>query len=123
MSDQHDLFTDHYCLLRRDPAARRRLIDDPVAGLKEYFGAVPDGSYRVEAVPQEPDTITILLPAPPIGRDPTEADIDAAGRRIYDILFTDGIGGYLIPDQSLTWVLRDMRSMWAASAAARGRSS
>jgi hypothetical protein len=73
MSDQHDFFTDHYCLLRRDPAARRRLIDDPVAGLKEYFGSVPDGNYRVEIVPQEPDTITIVLPAPPAVGEPTAA--------------------------------------------------
>jgi hypothetical protein len=120
MSDQHDVFTDHYCLLRCDPAARRRLIDDPVAGLKEYFGAVPDGNYRVEVVPQEPDTITIVLPAPPAEGEhgPTAGDIDAASRRIYDMLFTDGIGGYLIPDKALTWVLRDMRSMWATAAAA-----
>ena len=104
-------------LLRRDPAARRRLIDDPVAGLKEYFGSVPDGDYRIEVVPQEPDTITIVLPAPPAEGEPTAADIDAASRRIYDMLFTDGIGGYLIPDEALTWVLRDMRSMWAAAAA------
>lgn len=116
MSDRHDFFTDHYCLLRRDPAARRRLIDDPVAGLKEYFGSVPDGNYRIEVVPQEPDTITIVLPAPPAEGEPTAADIDAASRRIYDMLFTDGIGGYLIPDEALTWVLRDMRSMWAAAA-------
>jgi hypothetical protein len=34
------------------------------------------------------------------------------------MLFTDGIGGYLIPDKALTWALRDMRSMWAAVAAA-----
>lgn len=32
------------------------------------------------------------------------------------MLFTDGIGGYLIPDEALTWVLRDMRSTWAAVA-------
>ena len=117
MSDPHDVFTDHYCLLRRDPAARRRLIDDPVAGLKDYFGSVPEGDYRIEVVPQEPDTITILLPAPPADRAPGAADIDAASRRIYDLLFTDGIGGYLIPDEALTWVLRDMRSAWAAAAA------
>lgn len=116
MSEQHDLFTDHYCLLRRDPAARRRLIDDPAAGLKEYFGSIPGGDYRIEVVPQELDTITIMLPAPPAEGAPTEADIDAASRRIYDMLFTDGIGGYLIPDSALTWVLRDMRSMWAAGA-------
>ena len=35
--------------------------------------------------------------------------------RIYDMLFTDGIGGYLIPDEALTWTLRDMRSEWAAA--------
>jgi hypothetical protein len=117
VSEQRDIFTDHYCLLRRDPAARRQLIDDPRGALKEYFGSVPDGGYRIEVVPQEPDTITIVLPAPPTGGELTVADIDAASRRIYDMLFTDGIGGYLIPDEALTWLLRDMRSMWAAAAA------
>ena len=71
MSDKPDFFTKHYSLLRRDPAARHRLIDDPVAGLKEYFGSVPDGDYRIEVVPQEPDTITIMLPAPPAEGEPT----------------------------------------------------
>jgi hypothetical protein len=117
MSEQHDIFTDHYCLLRRDPAARLRLIDDPRSALKAYFGSVPDGDYRIEVVAQEPGTITIVLPAPPAGRAPSSADIDAASRRIYDMLFTDGIGGYLIPDEAFTWLLRDMRSAWAASAA------
>ena len=123
MSDPHDVFTEHYCLLRRDAAARRRLIDDPVAGLKEYFGSVPAGNYRVEVVPQQPDTITIVLPAPPAEGEATAADIDAASRRIYDMLFTDGIGGYLIPDGSLTWLLRDMRSTWAATAVAKQKKS
>jgi len=113
MSDQQDLFTAHYRTLRRDPQARRRLIENPIAGLKEHFGSIPGGAYRIEVVPQEPDTITIVLPAPPANGEPTAADIDAASRRIYDMLFTDGIGGYLIPDETLTWVLRDMRSSWA----------
>ena len=89
-----------------------------LAGLKEYFGSVPGGNYRIEVVPQEPDTITIVLPAPPADGPPTATDIDAASRRIYEMLFTQGIGGYLIPDEALTWVLRDMRSMWATAAAA-----
>ena len=63
MSDSHDVFTEHYRLLQSDPAARRQLIADPISGLKAYFGSVPDGFYRVEVVSQEPDTITILLPA------------------------------------------------------------
>ena len=119
MSDQHDFFTEHYSLLQRDPAARHRLIDDPVAGLKEYFGSVPAGNYRIEVVPQEPDTITIVLPAAPPDGEATAADMDAASRRIYDMLFTDGIGGYFIPDGSLTWLLRDMRSTWARTADAK----
>jgi hypothetical protein len=113
MSDKQDIFTDHYARIRRDPALRRRLIEDPVAGLKEHFGFMPDGDYRIEVVAQEPDTITIALPAP-INGDTSDEAIDAACRRVYDILFTDGIGGYLIPDESLTWALRDMRSEWAA---------
>jgi len=117
VSQQRDIFTDQYCLLRRDPAARRQLIDDPRGALQAYFGSMPDGDYRIEVVPQEPGTITIVLPAPPVGGEPTVADIDAASRRIYDMLFTDGIGGYLIPDETLTWLLRDMRSAWAAAAA------
>ena len=116
MNDGHDIFTAHYCRLRCDPAARSRLIEDPVAGLKEHFGSMPAGEYRIEVVAQEPDTITILLPARPATREIDPATIDAVSRRIYDILFTDGIGGYLIPDEALTWVLRDMRSAWAASA-------
>ena len=116
MSDRADIFAAHYCLLRRDPTARSRLIADPIAGLKEYFHSMPEGDYRIEVIPQEPDTITIVLPAPPSKGQPTAADIDAVSRRIYDILFTDGVGGYLIPDEALTWLLRDMRSIWAAAA-------
>ncbi|MGO4546038.1 hypothetical protein AB4Z29_14680 [Paenibacillus sp. 2TAB23] len=109
--DQHDIFTGHYRLLQRDQAARQRLMSDPKAGLDEYFGSgtVPEGEFRIEIISQEPDTITLLLPSP-IEEDTGNEALDAACRRIYDILFTDGVGGYLIPDDSLTWVLRDMRS-------------
>ncbi|AIQ63708.1 hypothetical protein PSTEL_12065 [Paenibacillus stellifer] len=109
--DQHDIFTAHYRLLQRNQAARQRLILDPKAGLNEYFGSgtVPEGQFQVKIIPQEPDTITILLPSP-IEEDTSNEALDAACRRIFDILFTDGVGGYLIPDDSLTWVLRDMRS-------------
>ena len=115
MSDKQDVFTEHYSLLRRDVTARQHLIDDPIAALQEYFGSMPEGNYRVEVVPQQPHTITIVLPAPPADSTPSATDIDAASRRIYDMLFTDGIGGYLIPDETLTWTLRDMRAEWAAA--------
>jgi len=117
MSDKPDIFTEHYSLLRRDANARQHLIDDPIAALKEYFGSMPEGNYRVEVISEQPDTITIVLPVPPVGGDPTPADIDASSKRIYDMLFTDGIGGCLIPDETLTWTLRDMRAQWAGAAA------
>jgi hypothetical protein len=118
MSEPRDSFTDHYALLRRDPAMRSRLIGDPVAGLKEYFGTMADGHCRIVVVPQEPNRITLMLPTPPGDGESTAADIDAASRRIYGMLFTDGMGGYLIPDEALTWLLRNMRSMWSAAAVA-----
>ncbi|MGV1822436.1 hypothetical protein G6L32_24855 [Agrobacterium tumefaciens] len=112
MSERHDIFTAHYREIRRDGDLRQRLIEDPVSGLTEHFGVMPAGDYKVEVVAEERDTITIMLPEPVDG-DTSEPAIDAASRRIYDILFTDGVGGYLIPDDGLTWVLRDMRSLWS----------
>ncbi|MFO1478362.1 MAG: hypothetical protein U1F98_17140 [Verrucomicrobiota bacterium] len=114
MKDSQDIFNAHYAKIRRDPALRQRLIDNPIAGLNEHFGSMPEGNYRVEVIPQEPDTITIVLPAPADG-DTSDAAIDAASRRVYDVLFTDGVGGYLIPDEQLTWLLRDMRLLWSRS--------
>lgn len=114
MSDRHDIFTSHYRLVQRDPNARRRLIGDPAAGLTEHFGSVPAGDYRIKVISQDRNKITILLPAVPANGDTGDDAIDAVSRRIYDILFTNGVGGYLIPDESLMWVLRDMRSSWSA---------
>ena len=112
MKDAQDIFNAHYARIRRDRALRQRLIEDPISGLKEHFGSLPEGSYHVEVIPQDSDTITIMLPAPVDG-DTSDAAIEAASRRIFDLLFTDGVGGYLIPDEKLTWVLRDMRSLWS----------
>ena len=118
MSDRHDIFTSHYRLVQQDPGARQRLLGDPAAGLTEHFGSVPDGDYRIKVISQDRNKITILLPAIPTDGDIGGDAIDAVSRRIYDILFTSGVGGYLIPDESLMWVLRDMRSRWSACDAA-----
>lgn len=113
MSEKRNLLAEHYYNLQYDKTARQRLIDDPKAGLEEQFGVgtLPEGDYKIEAVPQDSDTITILLPSP-VNNDTSDEALDAASRRIYDILFTDGVGGFLTPDDSLTWILRDMRSNW-----------
>jgi hypothetical protein len=109
-----DRFTEHYRLLSADPDMRARLLSDPKAALAAYFGAVLDGDYRIEVIEQRPDTITAVLPtAPEPGADPTARLADVSGR-IYDMLHTSGIGGYLVPGEALTWVLRDMRALWAS---------
>ena len=81
MSDKQDIFTEHYVKIRRDSALRQRLIDNPVAGLTEQFGFVPDGGRRIEVIAQERDTITIVLPAP-LNDDTSDRAVDAACRRI-----------------------------------------
>lgn len=103
---------DHYALLQAEPDARRRLIEDPKRELGRLFGSVPSGEYRIEVIEQCDDTITIIVPAPPQPGTNIDAALEHTRGRIYDILFTDGMGGYLIPDDALTWVLRDMRSAW-----------
>ncbi|WP_280499504.1 hypothetical protein [Nocardia farcinica] len=110
----HDVFTDHYRVLSTDAAARARLLADPRAELLRHFGYLPDGDYRLEVVEQRSDTITILLPAPPAEHEDPAARLAEVTGRIYDILFTTGVGGFLIPAEELTWLLRDLRSHWAS---------
>ena len=110
-----DRFSEQYRELITDPQARAALLADPKAALAEYFGAVLEGDYRIEIIEQRSDTITAVLPAPPeAGADPDARLAEVSGR-VYDMLHSSGIGGYLVPDEQLTWVLRDMRALWAAA--------
>lgn len=118
-----DRFTEHYRLLSTDPEMRAQLLADPKSALATFFGAIIAGEYRVEVIEQRPDTITAVVPVPPEpGVDPAVRLADVSGR-IYDMLHSSGIGGYLIPNQALTWVLRDMRALWMAEEPADGGSS
>ncbi len=110
-----DRFTEHYRLLSTDPQMRAQLLADLKGALAAYFGGVVDGEYRIEVIEQRPDTITAVIPtAPEPGADAAARLAEVSGRS-YDMLHTSGIGGYLIPGASLTWVLRDMRALWARS--------
>ncbi|WP_395728684.1 hypothetical protein [Nakamurella sp.] len=94
---------------------RAQLLADPKSALSAYFGGIVDGDYRIEVIEQRSDTITAVIPTPPgSGTDVPTRLVEVSGR-IYDILHTSGIGGYLIPTEALTWVLRDMRAQWAAA--------
>lgn len=110
-----DRFTEQYRQLVSDPEVRAALLADPKAALTDYFGAIVDGDYRIEIIEQRSDTVTAVVPAPPADdEDPAERLADVTGR-VFDLLHSSGVGGYLIPDDRLTWVLRDMRAMWAAA--------
>ena len=109
-----DRFTEHYHLLSTDPEKRAELLADPKAALAAYFGSVVEGDYRIEVIEQRSDTITAVIPAPPEQAADLAARLAEVSGRVYDMLHTTGIGGYLIPDEALTWVLRDMRALWSA---------
>lgn len=108
-----DRFAEHYRLLSTDPQMRARLLADPKAALAEYFGAVIDGDYRIEVIEQRPDTITAVIPTAPQEGGDAGQRLDEVSGRSFDLLHTSGVGGYLIPTEALTWVLRDMRALWA----------
>jgi hypothetical protein len=108
-----DRFTEQYRQLVSDPGVRAALLADPKAALAAYFGAVVDGDYRIEIIEQRSDTITAVLPAPPEADDDVDGRISAVSGRVFDLLHSTGVGGYLVPDGQLTWILRDMRAMWA----------
>ena len=110
-----DRFTEHYRLLSTDPAKRAELLADPKAALAAYFGAIVEGDYRIEIIEQRSDTITAVIPAPPEQGADLAARLAEVSGRVYDMLHTTGIGGYLIPDEALTWVLRDMRAVWSSN--------
>jgi hypothetical protein len=55
--------------------------------------------------------ITAVVPAAPEQGADLAAHLAAVSGRVYDLLHTTGIGGYLIPDEALTWVLGDMRAL------------
>lgn len=108
-----DRFTEQYRLLVTDPDQRAALLADPKAALIEYFGAILDDDYRIEIIEQRSDTITAVIPALPEPAIDPEARLAEVSGRVYDMLHSSGIGGYLIPDEQLTWVLRNMRALWA----------
>jgi hypothetical protein len=111
-----DRFTEHYRLVSVDLEKRAELLADPKGALAAYFGAVVDGEYRIEVIEQRSDTITAVVPAPPESEADLPTRLGEVSGRVYDMLHTTGIGGYLVPDEALTWVLRDMRALWARNA-------
>ncbi|GAA2067349.1 nitrile hydratase subunit alpha [Streptomyces albiaxialis] len=113
---RHDAGTVHTLRLVNDSAYRERLVADPKAVLCEESGHSPSEDFAVEAPEQRDDTLVILLPAKPEDDEDFGERLTEVSQRVYDVLFSSGVGGFLIPDDRLKWVLRDIRSSWAAKA-------
>jgi hypothetical protein len=115
-----DVFVEQYRQLISDPEQRAALLADPKSALRAYFGAIVEGDYRIEIIEQRSGTITAVVPTAPLPDGDAGARLEDVAGRVYDILHSSGIGGYLIPTNALTWVLRDMRALWASGAADEG---
>ena len=91
----------------RDPAFAELLRKDPRRALGSIGVHIPL-DVKID-VRQQQQRGMLYFVIPPLAAKPKEAETVINQ-------FTDGIDGYLIPDEALTWLLRDMRSTWAAAA-------
>jgi hypothetical protein len=108
MSDP-DFVEKHYERIATDPAYRAKLLADPVAILCAEFCYTPGPDLKIEIVEQSEDTIIILVPPKPNAGEDIERELTRVTEQVFDLLFSSGVGGYFIPDDSQKWVLREMR--------------
>lgn len=104
-----DFVERYYERIATDPAYRARLLADPVAVVSAQFGYIPGPDLKIEIIEQVGDTVVIMVPPkPPAGQD-IEQELTRVTEQVFDLLFSSGIGGFFIPDETQKWVLREMR--------------
>jgi hypothetical protein len=101
-----------YDRISTDPAYRARLLADPVACLCEEFGYTRSPDLRIEVIEQDGDTIVIMIPPIPDAGQNVEQELTRVTEQVFDLLYSSGVAGFFIPDESQKWVLRDMRLAW-----------
>ncbi|MFG1379159.1 hypothetical protein [Xanthobacter autotrophicus] len=108
-----DFVEKNYERIATDPDYRAKLIADPVGVVCEEFGYTPDPDFRIEIIEQTEDTIVIMVPPKPEAGQDLPVDLEQAltqvTERVFDLLFSSGIGGFFIPDDKQKWVVREMR--------------
>ena len=75
----------------------------------EEFGYTPGPDFKIEIIEQEEDTIVIMVPPKLKAGEDIEQALAAVTERVFDLLFSSGIGGFFIPDEKQKWVVREMR--------------
>ncbi len=108
-----DFVEKNYERIATDPDYRARLLADPVGVVCEEFGYTPSSDFRIEIIEQAEDTIVIMVPPKPEVGAGREIDFERAltevTERVFDLLFSSGVGGFFIPDDKQKWVVREMR--------------
>ncbi len=104
-----DFVEQYYERIATDPAYRARLFADPIAVVSEQFGYTPGPDLKIEIIEQVVDTIVIMVPPKPEPGLDIEQELARVTEQVLDLLFSSGIGGFFIPDETQKWVLRGMR--------------
>lgn len=108
-----DFVEKNYERIATDPDYRARLLADPVGVVCAEFGYTPGPDFRIEIIEQAEDTIVIMVPPKPEAGEDLAIDLEQAltqvTERVFDLLFSSGIGGFFIPDDTQKWVVREMR--------------
>lgn len=104
-----DFVEQYYERIATDQDYRARLLADPVAVVCEEFGYTPGSDLKIEIVEQADDTIVIMVPAKPEAGLDMEEELTRVTEQVFDLLFSSGVGGFFIPDDTQKWVLREIR--------------
>ncbi|QRG04572.1 hypothetical protein EZH22_15390 [Xanthobacter dioxanivorans] len=104
-----DFVEKNYERIATDPHYRAKLLADPVGVVCAEFGYTPDPDFRIEIIEQAEDTIVIVVPPKPEAETDLEQALTEVTERVFDLLFSSGIGGFFIPDDKQKWVVREMR--------------
>ncbi|MBZ9939216.1 nitrile hydratase subunit alpha [Mesorhizobium sp. BR1-1-16] len=104
-----DFVEQYYERIATDPEYRSRLLADPVAVVSEEFGYSPGPDLKIEVIEQAEDTIIMIVPPRPEAGEDIAQELTRVTEQSLDLLFSSGIGGFFIPDDTQKWVLREMR--------------
>lgn len=104
-----DFVEKNYERIATDPDYRAKLLADPVGVVCAEFGYTPGPDFSIEIVEQTEDTIVIMVPPKPEAGADLEQALTQVTERVFDLLFSSGVGGFFIPDDKQKWVVREMR--------------
>ncbi|MFG1271732.1 hypothetical protein [Xanthobacter flavus] len=104
-----DFVEKNYERIATDADYRAKLLANPVGVVCAEFGYTPGPDFRIEIIEQVEDAIVIMVPPKPQAGEDLEQALTAVTERVFDLLFSSGIGGFFIPDDKQKWVVREMR--------------